>query len=171
MTSFGKGCVLLDRDGTIIVEREYLSDPSQVELIPGAVVALGKFHQLALKLAVVTNQSGVGRGYFDMARVDAVHQRMTRLLAREGVRLDAIYVCPHIPADHCGCRKPRPGLAERAATDLEANLRESIVIGDKHSHIEMGRNVGAITILVKTGYGAQLAADGYKWPTIPPMIC
>ena len=101
--------VLLDRDGTIIIEREYLSDPQQVELVPGASEALRRLRQIGLGLAVITNQSGVGRGYCDAGRVALVHGRMCALLAAEGAYLDGIYVCPHTPEDGCSCRKPNPG--------------------------------------------------------------
>jgi D-glycero-D-manno-heptose 1,7-bisphosphate phosphatase len=151
--------VLLDRDGTIIIEREYLSDPQQVELIPGASEALRRLRQLRLGLAVVTNQSGVGRGYFDAARVNLVHKRLDALLAADGAYLDGIYVCPHTPEDGCLCRKPNTGLAEMAAKDLGFDLGAVFVIGDKQSDIEMGQRIGATTILVRTGYGAAVAGS------------
>jgi D-glycero-D-manno-heptose 1,7-bisphosphate phosphatase len=150
----GRRFVLLDRDGTIIIERDYLSDPQQVELIPGASEALRRLRQLRLGLAVVTNQSGVGRGYFDAARVNLVHKRLDALLAAEGAHLDGIYVCPHTPEDRCHCRKPNTGLAEMAAQDLGFDLETVFVIGDKQSDIEMGQRIGATTILVRRGYGA-----------------
>ena len=92
--------VILDRDGTIIVERCYLSDPAQVELIPGAGAALRQLSEIGLGLVVITNQSGIGRGYFDRSRLDLIHRRLCELLEAEGVRLDGIYTCPHVPEDH-----------------------------------------------------------------------
>lgn len=149
--------VVLDRDGTIIQERRYLSDPDQVSLIPGAGAALRELKQLGLLLVLITNQSGIGRGYFDQTQLESVHVRLAQLLKHEGVRLDGVYVCPHKPGDDCGCRKPKLGLLEKAASDLGLSLEQAIVIGDKISDIEMGRAAHALTILVRTGYGAQFA--------------
>jgi D-glycero-D-manno-heptose 1,7-bisphosphate phosphatase len=155
---------ILDRDGTIIAERHYLSDPEQVELLPGASLGLRQLAQMGLGLVVVTNQSGIGRGFFDRDRLEQIHQRMQDLLAAEGVDLDGIYFCPHIPADACQCRKPRAGLVERAARDLGFDPKESFAIGDKPCDIELGQRVGATTFLVRTGYGAQVAAGNEAQP-------
>ena len=151
--------VVLDRDGTINVEREYLSAPEQLELLPGAVCGLRHLRKLGLGLVVITNQSGVGRGYFDWARLDLIHQRLCALLAAEGIQLDGIYVCPHRPSDGCTCRKPQPELLEKAAREHHFKPSEAFVIGDKVIDIELGQQVGAITLLVRTGYGAQVAAQ------------
>ncbi|MGH8056136.1 MAG: D-glycero-alpha-D-manno-heptose-1,7-bisphosphate 7-phosphatase, partial [Candidatus Entotheonellia bacterium] len=110
-------------------------------------------------LVVITNQSAVGRGWLEEERLALIHERLVELLALEGVKLDGIYVCPHTPHADCPCRKPRPALIARAAAELHFNPRESFVIGDKASDIELGRNVGAITFLVRTGYGAQMAMN------------
>ena len=152
-----KRFVVLDRDGTIIFERQYLSDPRQIELIPGAASGMRRMADLGLGLIVVTNQSGVGRGYFDQARVDLIHQRLIALLRKHGVGLDGIYSCPHTPDDNCPCRKPRPGLIDAAAGELGFDLRRSFVIGDKPCDIGLGEAVGATTFLVRTGYGEQFA--------------
>lgn len=151
--------VLLDRDGTINVERQYLSHPKQVELLPGAVEGLRTMQSLGLGLVVVSNQSGIARGYFDEARVDAIHKRLEKLLLAEGVSLAGIFVCPHGPHDNCACRKPKPGMARAAAREYGFELRQTFVIGDKPSDIELGRAVGATTLLVRTGYGALWAAQ------------
>jgi histidinol-phosphate phosphatase family protein len=159
-----KRCVLLDRDGTLIEERNYITDAEQVELIPGVVKGLRRLNEMGLRLVVITNQSALGRGYLDEAGLNAIHEKVQALLGAEGIRLDAIYYCPHKPDDGCSCRKPGSGLVERAAKELSFDARESFVIGDKASDIEMGRNVGATTLLVCTGYGAQVAADGTARP-------
>jgi D-glycero-D-manno-heptose 1,7-bisphosphate phosphatase len=156
--------VLLDRDGTINVEREYLARADEVELLPNALAGLSRLRRLGLGLAVVTNQSGLGRGYFDRAALDAIHQRLADLLAIGGVALDGVYVCPHVPEDGCPCRKPEPGLARRAAVELGIDLARAFVIGDKPCDIELGRRVGATTILVRTGYGARVEARGEARP-------
>jgi D-glycero-D-manno-heptose 1,7-bisphosphate phosphatase len=149
---------VLDRDGTINVEREYLSHPEQLELLPGAAPGLRHLRTLGLGLVVITNQSGIGRGYFNRAGLDLIHDRLRELLAAEGIRLDGIYVCPHHPSDGCTCRKPQPELLERAAREHQFKPSESFVIGDKAIDIELGERVGATTLLVRTGYGAQVAA-------------
>ncbi len=146
--------VVLDRDGTIIVERQYLSAPDQVELLPGAGTGLRAMRDLGLGLVIVTNQSAVGRGYFDIARLDEIHGRLRELLAAEGVEIDGIYICPHRPEDGCGCRKPLPGLLLRASQELGFDPARAFVIGDKPCDIELGQAVGATSILVRTGYGA-----------------
>jgi D-glycero-D-manno-heptose 1,7-bisphosphate phosphatase len=151
---------VLDRDGTIIAERHYLSDPEQVELLPGAARGLRMLSQLGLGLVVVTNQSAVGRGYFDEKRLDLIHRRLAELLAAEAVPPMPIYVCPHRPEAGCRCRKPLPGLLEQAVRDLGFDAPGSFVIGDKACDIEMGKRVMATTLLVRTGYGAKLARTG-----------
>jgi D-glycero-D-manno-heptose 1,7-bisphosphate phosphatase len=147
--------IILDRDGTIIEERDYLSQPEQVKLIPGAGAALRELQQMGLGLVVITNQSAIGRGFFDQRQLESIHQRLEQLLEREGVHLDGLYVCPHKPDDDCACRKPKLGLMEKAAKDLGFTQQDSIVIGDKDCDIDMGRMAGALTFLVRTGYGAQ----------------
>jgi len=156
--------VVLDRDGTIIVERHYLSDPRQIELLPGSVRGLRLMLEMNLGLVMITNQSAVGRRFIDEARLDLIHRRLRELLQAEGIHLEGIYYCPHTPEDNCSCRKPKPGLAERAASDLDFDLQASFVIGDKPADIEMGKRVRATTFLVRTGYGADLVGD----PTVNP---
>ncbi|NLC70792.1 MAG: HAD family hydrolase [Desulfuromonadaceae bacterium] len=151
---------VLDRDGTIIVERNYLSDPDQIELLPGAARGLRQLMALGLGLLVVTNQSGIGRGFFDFSDLEGIHRRFRELLQEKGIHLQGIYFCPHKPEDNCGCRKPRPGLLELAAKDLDFDPQAAFVIGDKICDIELGRKVGATTFLVRTGYGAQIAEEG-----------
>ena len=156
--------VILDRDGTIIVECNYLSDPNQVELIPGVAKSLRDLARMGCGLVVVTNQSGVGRGYFESDQLELIHERLNQLLDAEGVHLQAIYVCTHTPEDHCPCRKPNTGLLELAALELNFDPKTCFVVGDKVSDIEMGRRVGATTILVRTGYGSQSTAQGSAVP-------
>jgi histidinol-phosphate phosphatase family protein len=152
--------VVLDRDGTIVIEKVYLSKPDQVELVPGAAAGLKHLREIGLDLVVVTNQSGIGRGLFDRSCLDRIHQRMTDLLAAEGAQIDAIYYCPHLPEDGCTCRKPRPGLIERATGELGLSPVPSFVIGDKPCDVDLGREIGAPSILVRTGYGSQFELAG-----------
>jgi len=158
--------ILLDRDGTIIEERHYLSDPQQVVLLPGAVEGLRRLQQRGCQLIVVTNQSGVGRGLFSMAQLDAVHARMGELLDEAGVTLVDILVCPHTPDDHCDCRKPLTGMVVRGAAKWQFDPTTAFVIGDKACDIDLGRNVGARTILVRTGYGRTEALN----PAVKPDV-
>ncbi|GAK60443.1 histidinol phosphatase and related phosphatase [Candidatus Vecturithrix granuli] len=147
--------VLLDRDGTIIVERHYLSDPDLVELLPGAAEGLRRLQNMRFGLVVVTNQSGLSRGYFTETQLARIHQRMNALLKAEHVILDGIYICPHRPEDRCSCRKPEPGLVFAAAAEMDFEPSECLVIGDKPSDIGLGQRIGATTLLVRTGYGNQ----------------
>ena len=147
--------VLLDRDGTLIVEKHYLSDPQQVELIPGAAAGLRRLQQLGCGLIVVTNQSGVGRGYFTMADVEKVHEHIGGLLAQCGVRFDRIFVAPEAPDQPSHGRKPSPQFLFDARDQLNLNLGASYMIGDKLIDLECGWNAGLKkAILVRTGYGA-----------------
>ena len=152
--------VVLDRDGTLNVEVHYLSHPDQVELLPGVVDGLRALRSAGCRLVVVTNQSGIGRGYFDEARLTAIHDRLRGLLAEHDVVLDAIYHCPHRPDEGCSCRKPGPLLVERAGADLGFDPARVFVVGDKPCDIDLGRGLGARTILVRTGYGASHEAAG-----------
>ena len=104
--------VLLDRDGTIIIDRHYLADPRGVELIEGAAEGLRRLAALGLGLVVVTNQSAIGRGRLDVEGLERIHRELSRLLADRGVRLDGIFWCPHRPEDDCDCRKPRSGMKD-----------------------------------------------------------
>ncbi|HEY3354157.1 MAG TPA: HAD-IIIA family hydrolase, partial [Polyangia bacterium] len=155
--SAGRRFVVLDRDGTLIVERHYLADPAEVALLPGAAAALRALRAAGLGLVVVTNQSGIARGLFDEARLALIHGRLDALLAAEGLALDGLYVCPHQPGDGCRCRKPATGLLDRAAAELGFDARRAFVVGDKECDVELGRRAGATTLLVRTGHGATAA--------------
>lgn len=150
--------VLLDRDGTMIEERHYLSDPAGVQLLPEAARGLRRMTELGLGLVAITNQSAIGRGYFDEARLNQIHDRLYELLREQQVSLDGLHYCPHLPEDHCECRKSEIALAMRAAQELDFDHRDSFVIGDKECDVEMGQRLGATTILVLTGYGHETDA-------------
>ena len=156
--------VIFDRDGTLIYERHYLSDPTQVELIPGVIEGLKQLSEAGFGLIVVTNQSGIGRGYFDQARLQQIHAYLQSLLGVAGICWDGLYYCPHTPADECHCRKPQPGLIEQAAHDLGFDPSQSYVVGDKPCDIHLGEAVGAVTLLVRTGYGEKVADEGRITP-------
>ena len=151
---------LIDRDGTIIAHRHHLADPAEVELIPRAAEALRHLRDASVRVAVVTNQSVVGRGLVTPTTLDRIHQRMNDLLAAQGARVDAIRVCPHRPDDGCDCRKPRTGMALSLAREFGFSLREAFVVGDNTSDIALGRALCATTVLVRTGLGASVEARG-----------
>ncbi len=153
--------VLLDRDGTLIVERHYLSDPGGVELFPGAAAAVARLNRAGWPVAVVTNQSGIGRGYFDEGAMQGVHRRIDALLAAEGARIDLWLHCPHSPeagGEDCICRKPQPGMGLEAVARLDLDPGRSYVVGDKAADIGLARAIGAGAILVRTGYGEEAVA-------------
>ena len=152
--------VLLDRDGTIIVERHYLSAPEDVELLPNAGRGLRHLAGLGFLLVVITNQSAIARGLLDEERLTEIHARLAALLAADGVRLDTIRHCPHHPETGCSCRKPETGLVKEAAADLGFDPRRSVVIGDKPCDIGLGARLGAPAILVRSGHGTATEATG-----------
>jgi D-glycero-D-manno-heptose 1,7-bisphosphate phosphatase len=159
-----RAAVFLDRDGTLVVERGYNSDPAEIELLPGVPRALQNLRAAGYALVVVSNQSGVGRGLFPQERVHQAMAELRRQLRGHGVELDAIYFCPHRPEEDCVCRKPLPGLLRLAAEDLVLDLPRSVMIGDKRIDVATGQAAGARGVLVRTGYGhdeeARLAESG-----------
>ena len=150
---------LLDRDGTVIHERHYLADPAGVELLPGAARGLRQLRGLGFGLLIVTNQSGLARGYFDRPQLERIHACMRDLLTKQGVTLDGIYVCPHLPEAQCMCRKPRPGLVEQAVAEHGFNPAQAIVVGDKACDLGLGRAIGAMSFQVRTGYVPELESS------------
>ena len=158
MSSHG-GVVLLDRDGTLIEERHYLHDPEGVVLLPGVGEGLRRLQRAGFLLGVVTNQAGIGRGYYDEAAMHAVNDRLCALLATYGVHLDGIWFCPHAPDAGCACRKPAPGMVLAAASELGFVPSSAFIVGDKPCDVELAHAVGARGILVCTGYGQASAAE------------
>jgi histidinol-phosphate phosphatase family protein len=140
--------VFLDRDGTIIRDVNYLSQPEQVELLDGAADAIARINAALVPTVVVTNQSGIGRGYFSVRDYEATEERLHQLLAERGAHIDATYYCPHAPEEQCRCRKPDTLLFERAAADLDIDLRNALFIGDRFRDIEPAARLGAKGVLV-----------------------
>jgi D-glycero-D-manno-heptose 1,7-bisphosphate phosphatase len=168
-----RSAAFLDRDGVIIEEVGYLSAPEQVALIPGAAEAIAALNGAGIPVVVITNQAGVGHGYFPETQIAAVHQRLDALLARAGARIDRYYYCSHHPAAAlpqyrrvCECRKPRPGMLLQAAAELGLALATSVMVGDKSSDLAAGLAAGCRPLLVKTGYGASMvnAPELQAWP-------
>jgi D-glycero-D-manno-heptose 1,7-bisphosphate phosphatase len=152
--------VFLDRDGTITAEAGYINHPSRLKLIRGAAEAIKACNDAGLHVVVVTNQAGVARGYFKEELIGVVHQRLAKLLAAKGARVDAIYYCPHHPTVgapeyriECNCRKPGTGMIETACRDLPIDLGHSYMVGDRISDSRFGHKLGLRTVMVLTGYG------------------
>jgi len=152
--------VFLDRDGTIIVEKDFLRDPEGVELLPRAAEAIKILNDRNYLVICVSNQSGVARGYYGEDVVAAVNERVIDVLRREGAVLDEIYYCPHYPqgdrpeyAISCNCRKPKTGMAERAMKKYAIDLAGSAMVGDREADIQFGKNLSIPAVLVTTGYG------------------
>ena len=161
--------VVLDRDGVINLDSdEYIKSPAEWRAIPGSMDAMARLHKAGYRIAVATNQSGIGRGLFTERTLEAINDLMTREVEAAGGALDGIYYCPHRPEQGCSCRKPAPGLLERIARDLGESLRGVPVIGDKLSDLQAARAVRARPILVRTGNGQrtyeELGEDG-------PEVC
>ena len=153
-TATPKRLALIDRDGTIIVDKVYLRDPDGIEFTPGAIEGLRLLRDAGFALVLITNQSGIARGYFDPATLGRIHDRLQSMLVDEGIRLKAIYFCPHGPDDGCDCRKPAPGMVKKAMRDLGFRPEEVVVVGD--SDADMG---AAAAAGVK---GVQVAAGGWS---------
>ncbi|MHA3770142.1 D-glycero-alpha-D-manno-heptose-1,7-bisphosphate 7-phosphatase [Verrucomicrobiota bacterium sgz303538] len=150
--------VFLDRDGTLMEEVEYCRDPEKVRLLPGVPEGLARLKEAGFRCIIITNQSGIGRGWITMPEYEAVHARLLELL-NKGL-IDATYFCPDAPGTPCECRKPAPGMVLSAARDLGLDLSRSWFVGDKDSDVGCGRNAGTRTILVQTGYGKNLGDTG-----------
>lgn len=149
--------VILDRDGTIVVDHGYLDDPQKLSLLPGAADGLRALHERGHPLLIVSNQSGVGRRLLTLGRMHEVNARLERMLAALGVPLKGIYCCPHAPEEGCACRKPGTRLVLQAAATLGFDPAECVVIGDKSSDVELGRRLRATAMLVSAN---GRASDG-----------
>jgi D-glycero-D-manno-heptose 1,7-bisphosphate phosphatase len=150
--------VFLDRDGTINRDVHHLSDPAQLELLSGAAEGLRRLQNAGCPLIVVSNQSPIGRGWFDEARLLEINARLAEMLAAEGVTITGWFWCPHTPEAGCECRKPAPGMFFRASKELGVILDGSWIVGDRLSDMQAGRQAGARSILVATGYGQAESA-------------
>ena len=157
-TSAPRRLALIDRDGTIIVDKVYLDDPDGIEFTHGAIEGLRLLRDAGFVLALITNQSGIARGYFDAAALGRIHDRLQSLLAAEGVRLEAIYFCPHGPNDGCDCRKPAPGMVTQAMHDLGFRPEEVVVLGDSDG--DMGAAAAAGVAGVRVAVAGKSAVAG-----------
>jgi len=144
----GYKAVFIDRDGTINVNVEYLDDPNNFKMYPGVAKGIKLLKKNGFKIIVITNQSGIARGYFSKETLEKIHERMKSELLKKGATIDAIYYCPHHPDDNCDCRKPQTGLFKKAFKDLNIDSSKSFIIGDKMLDVEAGYKMGLKTILV-----------------------
>jgi D-glycero-D-manno-heptose 1,7-bisphosphate phosphatase len=152
--------VFLDRDDTLIADGPYLDNVAGVRLLPGAGDGLRAMKSLGFLLILVSNQSGIGRGLFPASMVEAQYERIQELLAPFGVRLDGMRFCPHLPADACDCRKPRPDMILACARERDIDCAASFMVGDKPSDIAAGRAAGCRTIRIGRAESGDAPADG-----------
>ncbi len=169
--------VFIDRDGTLIEDKHYLADPEKIKFLPGSRESVARLKQAGYKIVIVSNQSGVARGFFPTTTVDEVHQRMAELMKNAGCEPDDIRYCPHHPdgddpeyTGQCDCRKPKGGMLEAAAIELGIDIKRSFMIGDKFSDIQCGKIVGGRSILVRTGKGAETEKELPAEPYLTPYI-
>lgn len=170
--------VFLDRDGTLNVEAGYIREVENLNLIEGAGEAIARLNQAGVACVLATNQTGAARGYYSASHIDALHERLVKLLKEHGAHLDAIYSCPHLSNEEggsvapynvaCDCRKPAPGLIERAYKDMpELSRQIAFMVGDKATDVELAHNCRIKGVLVETGYGKDVQAGVYQWPVKP----
>jgi D-glycero-D-manno-heptose 1,7-bisphosphate phosphatase len=159
--------VLLDRDGVINADSdEFIKSPEEWQPLPGSLEAIALLNQHGFKVVVITNQSGIGRGLFDLKTLDQIHAKMQTLALEKGGEISAIYFCPHLPEAACGCRKPKPGLLQRFSQENKISLNDVYVVGDSWRDIQSGLAVQAKPLLVKTGKGLKTLTD-HPEPNVP----
>jgi len=158
--------VFLDRDGTVIEEKHYLSRPEDVVLLPTVGQTIARLNSQGIAVVVVTNQAGIARGYFPESRLAEIHARLDELLAQEGAVINRYDYCPHHPVEglgeyriDCECRKPKPGMLTRSASPLKIDLSRSLMVGDRLGDLQAGANAGCHSALVRTGYGTSMELD------------
>ena len=169
--------VFLDRDGTVCEEVGYLREVKDLQLIPGSAQAIRKIRQAGWKVVIISNQSGVARGYLTEETVQTIHTALREMLLKEEAEIDGIYYCPHHPKGNppynmqCDCRKPKAGMLKQATKDLDLDLNRSIVIGDKLSDVQTAQRLNIPGILVLTGFGkGELEKYQQNWEKKPDHI-
>lgn len=166
-----RAAVFLDRDGTICEEAGYLNHLSRFRMFPFVAAALRRLNEAGYPVIVVSNQSGVARGYFPESLVQQVNQVMVQQLSEGGAKVDAVYYCPHASSEDCSCRKPKTGMLERAVREHCIDLQRSFVVGDRYGDIQLAHNAKARGVLVRTGYGeGEVAWHTAKWPAPPDFV-
>jgi D-glycero-D-manno-heptose 1,7-bisphosphate phosphatase len=163
--------VFLDRDGTVAEEVGYANHISRFVVYPFAAAAIRRLNEAGLPVIVVTNQSGVARGFFPESLIGQMHDKMVEELAAGGAHVDGVYYCPHIRDDQCSCRKPLPGMLELAAREHNLEISGSVLVSDRYNDIQMGHENGCRTLLVLTGYGrGDYEWNHAKWPRQPDHV-
>jgi D-glycero-D-manno-heptose 1,7-bisphosphate phosphatase len=153
--------VILDRDGVVNFDSDqYIKSPAEWRPIPGSIEAIARLHQGGWRIAVATNQSGIGRGLFDMATLNAINDKMMEMVFRQGGRIDALFFCPHTAAEGCGCRKPRTGMLEEIGARFHTDLKGVPLVGDSLKDLQAADEVGAQPLLVLTGKGQRTRTEG-----------
>ncbi len=170
--------VFIDRDGTLIEDVGYISSIDALSVIDGSADAIRRLNKAGIKVVIITNQAGIARGFFDEDTLITIHERLIEILSEHNAVIDKIYYCPHYPEGtvpeysiSCLCRKPEPGMVEKAVEELGIDLKRSYIVGDKASDIELAQRIGARGILVLTGYGSNVVKDNEVNPTyIAPSL-
>ncbi|OGR92446.1 MAG: hypothetical protein A2992_07670 [Elusimicrobia bacterium RIFCSPLOWO2_01_FULL_59_12] len=159
-----KPLLLIDRDGTLITEQDYLKDPRKVRFLSGSIAGLRRLSDAGYQMVVVSNQSGIGRGLMTQRDVQRVTRRFLGMLTARGIRMAGVYWCPHHPTAGCACRKPKLGLIRKAARRLKRSWKGCISVGDKWCDVALGRRTGGRGILVMTGYGRRSLRETGRHP-------
>lgn len=162
--------VFLDRDGTIIEDKVFLGNPDEIEFFPGAIKAIKTLRESGYKIVVISNQSGIGRGILTEKMVKEVNDCLLQRLKENDAPVDALYFCPHHPDDNCDCRKPKTGMIKKAATEFKLDLKNAVVIGDHLCDIELGKNIGAKTVLMLTGHGKKEIGESENSGVKPDFV-
>lgn len=153
--------IILDRDGVINQDSdEYIKSPDEWQAIPGSLQAIARLNQADYQVVIASNQSGLGRNYFDMATLNAIHQKMHQQAQQVGASIDAIFFCPHLPDDHCDCRKPKPGLFQEISKRYDHSLKGVPCVGDSLRDLQAGFVMGCVPYLVLTGKGQKTMEKG-----------
>ncbi len=155
----GRRCVFIDRDDTIAKDVPYCDSPDKFHLFPGIPEQIKRLNDAGFLVVMITNQSGIGRGYFTEETLKAIHDKMNREIEAAGGHIDAIYYCPHRPDENCACRKPKTLMGERAAKDLGIDLSESFMVGDSEADMGFGQGLGCATIKICAGNTFKDAVD------------
>ena len=153
--------IILDRDGVINYDSDqFIKNPNEWKPLPGSLEAIARLVQADYRVVVVTNQSGIGRGLFDMATLNAIHDKMHKAAAQAGGRIDAVFFCPHAAEADCACRKPKTGMIEEIAVRYNVDMKGVPAVGDSLRDLECAAKLGAQPILVLTGKGSKTQAAG-----------
>ena len=155
------GLIILDRDGVINEDSDdYIKSPEEWVVLPGSAEAIARLCEAGYRVVVATNQSGVGRGYFDLDTLAAIHDKMCATVEQAGGHIDGIFFCPHAPEDDCACRKPKAGLIDQISETFDQDVAGCVIVGDSARDLECGAQRGCRPVLVRTGKGARTLARG-----------